>query len=179
MTTLIFQETNSDGYSSESEPNYTYKKRTLPKDLPMKGDDNIYMTAPIEDFLHWAGIEVKDIDVKRYIDEEGNPKKEFNRLAGSEGNTWEISLPLDWYCIDIDVWTTYHPDFVRRLPFTISLSKKKHYYGRIDKDVFKFLDTKKPVNVLDFPLTMEEQTQNKCERGFGDILKKMWGRKEA
>jgi phage/plasmid-associated DNA primase len=173
-TNIVFDE----DYESETDQ-YVYKKRFLPKDLPLAPtEQDAYMSAPFEDFLKWSQMEVKDVDITRYIKEDGTPGKKFNYVA-QNSNSYEVYLPDNWYCIDIDVWMRYYPSFVRELPFTVSSSKKRHYYCRIKTDVFQMLGTKQPVNVLDFDISDEEKAYNKCERGYGDILKKMWEAKDG
>jgi phage/plasmid-associated DNA primase len=158
--------------------NIQYKKRYLPSDTPLLTNKDTYHAVEIIDFFQWANFEGKDINIIRTTDSEGKPCKKFD-YTSPNANSYEIYLPNDWYCIDIDVWCQYYPSFVQTLPFTISSSKKRHYYCRINTDVFKELGTKQPINVLDFEISKEEQQFNKCDRGYGDILKKMWEPKDG
>lgn len=187
MATILFDE----DYERETDQ-YDYKKRLLPNPLSagvgVKGfspNDDPLMSASFEDFLRWSQMEVKDIPLKRWVDENGVHHKKYDNSIPP--NTYEVYLPNDWYCIDIDVFTRYAPDFVSRLPFTISSTGKRHYYCRINSDVNKLLGTNKPVDVLNFEITAEEIEYNKKynskfgdrKHGYGDILKKMWEAKDA
>jgi phage/plasmid-associated DNA primase len=167
-----------EDYESESDA-YDYKMREFPADIPLSADGGKkMMSVPFEDFLRWSRMEVKDVNIKRFKNEDGKPSKEFDYLSPNK-NSYQVYLPDDWWCIDIDVWCHHYPSFVKCLPFTISSSQKRHYYCRIKTNLFELLGTKQAVGVLDFELSPEEKAYNKCERGYGDILKKVFEAKDA
>ncbi len=156
-----------------------FQKRSLPENLPLRTEmkEEAIMSVPFIDFIKWADFEVKEVGIKRFIGEDGKPTKKFDNSIAP--NTYEVYLSNNWWCIDIDVAMRHYPAVFQSLPYTVSSSKKRHYYAQINADITDFLGTKSAVDVLDFELSKEEQVYNNKEHGIGDTLKKMWEAKDT